>query len=241
MKGSMLEISISKSFNGFKVIEDISFKVSPGEFVCVVGESGCGKTTLLRIIAGLEGYEGRIRLEAKKIGFVFQDDRLLPWKTALENVLFPIGIRKRIDEKDVELVREVLRLVGLEGFENYYPKELSGGMRQRVGLARAIVIQPEILLMDEPFASLDELTRERMQEELIQLWERDKKTVIFVTHSVDEAIFLATRIIVLTPRPSKIAGEIEIDLERPRDRTSSEFNLYKKKILSLLRNTKPSK
>ncbi|MBO8183097.1 MAG: ABC transporter ATP-binding protein [Archaeoglobus sp.] len=237
MKGftEIMEISISKSFNGFKVIENISFRVNPGEFVCVVGKSGCGKTTLLRIIAGLEEYEGEIKLDTERIGFVFQDDRLLPWKTALENVLFPIGIEKKIEKGDVELAKKILKLVGLEGFEGYYPKELSGGMRQRVGLARAIIIQPDILLMDEPFASLDELTRQKMQEELIQLWERDRKTVIFVTHSIDEAVFLATRIVVLTPRPSKVAGEVKIDLPRPRDRTSSEFNLYKRKVLNLLR------
>ena len=216
-------------------IENISFRINSGEFVCIVGESGCGKTTLLRIIAGLEEYEGEIKLDAERIGFVFQDDRLLPWKTALENVLFPIRIEKKIEKGDVELAKKILKLVGLEGFEGYYPKELSGGMRQRVGLARAIIIQPDILLMDEPFASLDELTRQKMQEELIQLWERDRKTVIFVTHSIDEAVFLETRIVVLTPRPSKVAGEVKIDLPRPRDRTSSEFNLYKRKVLNLLR------
>lgn len=232
----MLEISVSKSFNGFEVIEEISFRVKPGEFICIVGESGCGKTTLLRMIAGLESYEGKITFEGvRKIGFVFQDDRLLPWKTALENVLFPIKAVRKTDDRDIEHAKRILRLVGLQGFEDRYPKELSGGMRQRVGLARAIAVQPDILLMDEPFASLDELTRERMQEELIELWGRDRKAVIFVTHSIDEAVFLATRIIVLTPRPSKIAGEVEVDLERPRDRTSEKFNFYKKQVLHFLR------
>lgn len=236
----MLEISVSKSFNGFKVIDKVEFKVASGEFVCVVGESGCGKTTLLRIIAGLESFEGEItyngrEINRKSIGFVFQDDRLLPWKTTIENVLFGIGIRKKIGEEDVELARRVLRDVGLRGFENHYPKELSGGMRQRVGLARAIAIQPEILLMDEPFSSLDEITREKMQEELVELWEKEKKTVIFVTHSIEEAVFLATRVVVLTPRPSRVAGEIVIDLARPRDRTSANFNRYKKEVLELLK------
>jgi NitT/TauT family transport system ATP-binding protein len=232
----VLEVSVSKSFNGFKVIDKLRFRVAEGEFVCIVGESGCGKTTLLRMIAGLESYEGSIKYSPeKKIGFVFQDDRLLPWRTALENVLFPVGIKKEIDSGDVERARKVLKAVGLEGFENYLPKELSGGMRQRVGLARALIIQPDILLMDEPFASLDELTRARMQEELVQLWEKERRTVLFVTHSIDEAVFLATRIIVLTPRPSSIAGEVRVEMERPRDRTSADFNLYKRKVLNLLK------
>ncbi len=236
----MLEISVSKSFDGLKVIENIEFKTYPGEFVCVVGESGCGKTTLLRIIAGLESFEGRITyrgkiLDRRSIGFVFQDDRLLPWRTAIGNVLFGIEIRKKVSEEDFKLAKEILRSVGLQGFENYYPKELSGGMRQRLGIARAIAIQPEILLMDEPFASLDELSRAKMQEELVEIWEKEKKTVIFVTHSIEEAVFLASRVIVLTPRPSKVAGEVEIELERPRDRTSPDFNLYKKRVLELLR------
>lgn len=232
----MLEVSVSKSFNGFKVIDEVRFRVAEGEFVCIVGESGCGKTTLLRMIAGLESYEGSITYSpGKKIGFVFQDDRLLPWRTALENVLFPVGIKKEIDSRDVKRARKVLKAVGLEGFENYLPKELSGGMRQRVGLARALIIQPDILLMDEPFASLDELTRARIQEELVQLWERERRTVLFVTHSIDEAVFLATRIIVLTSRPSSIAGEVKVKIERPRDRTSSDFNLYKREVLNLLR------
>ena len=236
----MLEVSVSKSFGEFKVIEDVEFQVSPGEFVCVVGESGCGKTTLLRIIAGLESFEGRITykgktIDRKSIGFVFQDDRLLPWRTAIENVLFGIEIRGEISEEDFKLAKEILRTVGLQGFENYYPKELSGGMRQRLGIARALAIQPEILLMDEPFASLDELTRVRMQEELIEIWELDKKTVIFVTHSIEEAVFLASKVVVMTPRPSRVAGEVEIELKRPRDRTSPDFNLYKKKVLELLR------
>jgi NitT/TauT family transport system ATP-binding protein len=236
----LLEISVSKSFDGLKVIENIEFKTYPGEFVCVVGESGCGKTTLLRIIAGLESFEGRITyrgkiLDRRSIGFVFQDDRLLPWRTAIGNVLFGIEIRKKVSEEDFKLAKEILRSVGLQGFENYYPKELSGGMRQRLGIARAIAIQPEILLMDEPFASLDELSRAKMQEELVEIWEKEKKTVIFVTHSIEEAVFLASRVIVLTPRPSKVAGEVEIELERPRDRTSPDFNLYKKRVLELLR------
>jgi|Deesub1362A_J573_1020465.scaffolds.fasta_scaffold00202_22 NitT/TauT family transport system ATP-binding protein len=235
----MLSVSVSKSYNGLRVLDNISFTAEEGEFVCIVGESGCGKTTLLRIVAGLESYEGKITFKGEEvdvsIGFVFQDDRLLPWRTALGNVLFGIEVRKKnVSKEDVERAKEVLRLVGLEDFENYYPKELSGGMRQRVGIARAIAIKPDVLLMDEPFASLDEQTRNRMQSELLEIWRRERKTVLFVTHSIEEAIFLADRVIVLSKRPARVLSDIKIELPRPRDRTSREFIEYKREIMRLL-------
>ncbi|RLI74496.1 ABC transporter ATP-binding protein [Archaeoglobales archaeon] len=234
-----LEITnISKSFDGLRVLDNITFKVEKNSFTCIIGESGCGKTTLLRIVSGLERadagkvlFNGR-KVEVNDVGFVFQDDRLLPWRTTLKNVAF--GLEVRNDKKALEKAREVLKIVGLEGFENYYPKQLSGGMRQRVGIARALAINPKILLMDEPFAALDAQTRNRMQAELLEIWNKERKTVLFVTHNIDEAVYLADKIIVLSKRPARVVEEIEVELERPRDRTSLEFVGIRKRILELL-------
>ena len=222
--------NIHKSYGDLKVLEGITFSVDEGEFVCIVGESGCGKTTLLKIIAGVEKADkGEIITDSKRIGFVFQDDRLLPWRTALKNVTFGLEI---LGNEDLNLGKKALELVGLRGFESYYPKQLSGGMRQRVGIARALAINPDLLLMDEPFANLDAQTRERMQEELLKIV-RDK-TVIFVTHSIEEAVYLADKLIVLSPRPARIIDEISIDLPKPRDRTSKEFSEIRRRISLLL-------
>ena len=231
-------INVSKSFNNLKVLDNITFKVKDNSFTCIIGESGCGKTTLLRIVSGLEKADsGEIlfngkKLEINDVGFVFQDDRLLPWRTTLKNVAFGLEIRN--DKRALEKAKDVLRFVGLEEFENYYPKQLSGGMRQLVGIARALAINPKILLMDEPFASLDAQTRNRMQAELLDIWNEEKKTVLFVTHNIDEAVYLADKIIVLSKRPARVVEEIKVDLERPRDRTSLEFVDVRKRVLELL-------
>lgn len=231
-------INISKSFNNLKVLDNITFKVKDNSFTCIIGESGCGKTTLLRIVSGLEKADsGEIlfngkKLEINDVGFVFQDDRLLPWRTTLKNVAFGLEIRN--DKRALEKAKDVLRFVGLEEFENYYPKQLSGGMRQLVGIARALAINPKILLMDEPFASLDAQTRNRMQAELLDIWNEEKKTVLFVTHNIDEAVYLADKIIVLSKRPARVVEEIKVDLKRPRDRTSLEFVDVRKRVLELL-------
>ncbi len=231
-------INISKSFNNLKVLDNITFKVKDNSFTCIIGESGCGKTTLLRIVSGLEKADsGEIlfngkKLEINDVGFVFQDDRLLPWRTTLKNVAFGLEIRN--DKRALEKAKDVLRFVGLEEFENYYPKQLSGGMRQLVGIARALAINPKILLMDEPFASLDAQTRNRMQAELLDIWNEEKKTVLFVTHNIDEAVYLADKIIVLSKRPARVVEEIKVYLERPRDRTSLEFIDVRKRVLELL-------
>ena len=223
-------VDVRKRYGSLEVLGGVTFRVERGEFVCLVGESGCGKTTLLKIIAGIERADsGEITFEGGRIGFVFQDDRLLPWKNVYENVLFAVraaGVEEGVAGK-------VLKIVGLSGFEKYYPKQLSGGMRQRVGIARALAIQPELLLMDEPFANLDAQTRERMQEDLLKIVEG--KTTLFVTHSIEEAVFLADRIIVLSPRPARVLRTVEVNLPKPRDRTSLEFSELKKEIYEVLR------
>ncbi|WP_290598220.1 MULTISPECIES: ABC transporter ATP-binding protein [unclassified Archaeoglobus] len=214
-------LNVSKYYGTLKVLDGVTFSVDEGEFLCIIGESGCGKTTILKIIAGIEKADsGEIVFDSGgRIGFVFQDDRLLPWKTVYENVMF--AVKATGFEVNTPAVRETIELVGLSGFEGYYPKQLSGGMRQKAGIARALAVQPDLLLMDEPFASLDARTRERMQEELLKIVKG--KTVVFVTHSIDEALFLADRIVVFSPRPARVVRTVEVDLPKPRDRTSQDF------------------
>lgn len=206
------------------VIKDISIQVRPGEFVSIVGASGSGKTTFLRILDGLiEPTSGDVLLDGRKVagpgpdrGFVFQMDSLWPWRTVLDNVKFGLEVQRKPRRESIELAREYIRLVGLEGFERHYPYELSGGMRQRVNLARALALEPEVLLMDEPFASLDAQTREVMQVELLRIWAKHRKTVVFVTHQIDEAVYLADRVFVLTSRPGTIKAIVDVDIKRPR-------------------------
>jgi len=219
-------------------VKDMTFDVKEREFLCIVGPSGCGKTTLLRMIAGLEeptsgnidwGNDNDID---HKIGFVFQDDALLPWRTTYNNIAFGLELLKDDKGNINEKVSDLIEFMNLKGFENSYPKELSGGMQKRVAIARALVVDPDLLLMDEPFVSLDAQTRNTLQKELIKVWENKENTIIFITHSVDEAVFLADRVLILTARPTKVKKEINIGLERPRDRTSNEFIGIRKMILS---------
>jgi NitT/TauT family transport system ATP-binding protein len=211
-------------------LDEISLAVGVGEFVTVVGPSGCGKSTLLKILAGLtpatlgEISFGRERASGPRrdLGVVFQSPVLFPWRTALENVLIPIDVQKLGRERNMSRARELLRLVGLGEFENRYPAELSGGMQQRVGIARALVHDPAILLMDEPFGALDAMTREHMNVELQRIWMSQGKTVLFITHSIPEAVFLADRVVVMTPRPGRVAEVLDIDL--PRERTLDTMN-----------------
>ncbi|MCS7282221.1 MAG: ABC transporter ATP-binding protein [Anaerolineae bacterium] len=213
-----------------EVLRDLSFQVAEGEFVTVIGPSGCGKTTLLRLIAGLiRPVSGQILLRgnpvfqpSREVGFVFQQPALLPWRTALENVALPLEVDGCSRKEALQKARALLRWVGLEGFENAYPTHLSGGMAQRVALARALIHDPSILLLDEPFGSLDALTRETLARELARLWEERRLTVLMVTHSVSEAVFLADRVLVLTPRPTTLAAEVPVSLPRPRDATLLE-------------------
>jgi NitT/TauT family transport system ATP-binding protein len=206
------------------VLDDVSFDVRAGEFFAIVGPSGCGKTTFLRIVQGLDTpTSGSILLSGKPLvgpgpdrGFVFQNDSLFPWRTVLRNVTFGNELRGDLRAKAVRTARSIISLVGLGGFENHYPHELSGGMRQRVNLARAINIEPDILLMDEPFASLDALTREAMQQELLRIVAETRKTVLFITHQIDEAVLLADRIAVFSARPGRLMCTLDVDLPRPR-------------------------
>lgn len=215
----------SQRTEGFlQVFEDISFEVHPSEFISLVGPSGCGKTTFLRILDGLIPHdEGDILLDGKTVirpgpdkGFVFQDSSLLPWRTVIDNVVLGLelqGVNKKEARKRAE---QYISLVGLKGFDHHYPHELSGGMQQRVNLARALIVDPQVLLMDEPFASLDAQTREIMQAELLKMWSQTKKTVIFVTHQIEEAIFLADRVVVFSARPARIREIVKVGIPRPR-------------------------
>jgi NitT/TauT family transport system ATP-binding protein len=215
---------LSKSFGDLDVLRGINLTVERGEFIALVGPSGCGKTTFLRIVAGLEpASAGEVLLDGRAVrrpggdrGFVFQSDNLLPWRTVLANALIGPEIAGQVGAAERQRTLDLLKLVGLDGFEHYYPRQLSGGMRQRVNLARALAINPEVLLMDEPFSALDAQTREIMQTELLRIWNQGRKTVLFVTHQIDEAVFLADRVLVFGRRPGRVQETIAIDLPRPR-------------------------
>jgi NitT/TauT family transport system ATP-binding protein len=223
-------------------IQNFTLDVEEGEFVCLLGPSGCGKTTLLRMVAGLESIsKGAIELNGKGItepgsdrGMVFQDFGLFPWRNVKRNIEFGLEVRGIPLEKRAETAQKYVELVGLKGFEQSHPNELSGGMKQRVGIARALANDPAVLLMDEPFGALDAQTRNQMQFELLRIWKETRKTVLFVTHSVDEAVFLADRIVVMTGRPGSIKDLWELKLPRPRNRASSEFIALRKDILDEL-------
>jgi NitT/TauT family transport system ATP-binding protein len=223
-----------RSDEPIQVFEGISFEVYPSEFISLVGPSGCGKTTFLRILDGLIPHDdGEILLDGRTVikpgpdkGFVFQESSLLPWRTVMDNVILGLELQGVDDSKARKEAERHIALVGLAGFEHHYPHELSGGMQQRVNLARALIVDPQVLLMDEPFASLDAQTREIMQAELLKMWNHTKKTVIFVTHQIDEAIYLSDRVVVFSARPAKIREIVKVDLSRPRSLTvkrSKEF------------------
>ncbi|NDV00079.1 ABC transporter ATP-binding protein [Pseudoroseicyclus sp. CLL3-39] len=216
---------VSKSFGDGRVraLEDISFDVAPGEFVSLVGPSGCGKTTLLRLIDGLtEADEGEVLVKGRPpgpstdIAMVFQSARLLPWRTIAGNIEFVLSLRGLPKAERQTRARSLLGAVGLRDFAEAYPHQLSGGMQQRVGLARALAVEPEVLLMDEPFAALDAMTRETLREELLRLWSRRKMAIVFVTHDIDEAVILSQRVIVLRPRPGRMDTIMPVDLPEPR-------------------------
>jgi len=210
--------------NDIHALTDANFAIAEGEFVTVVGPSGCGKSTLLKILAGiLRRTSGEVLLReravdgpSREVGVVFQAPVLLPWRNVLENVMLPVEIQRRDRTTYERRARDYLKLVGLEGFEGKYPNELSGGMKQRDGISRALVHEPALLLMDEPFGALDAMTREAMNLELLRIWQESRKTVLLVTHSIPEAVFLADRVIVMTPRPGRISEIMKVQLPRPR-------------------------
>jgi ABC-type nitrate/sulfonate/bicarbonate transport system ATPase subunit len=230
---SLVEIQgVSKSFHKtvkditteVKALADVNLSIRENEFVSIIGPSGCGKTTLLKMIDGLIPYDsGKIVIDGKQVtgpgpdrAVVFQAFALLPWRTVLANVEFSLELRRLPKEDRAKTARDYLKRVGLGDFENHYPHELSGGMQQRAGLARALAVNPSILLMDEPFGAVDAQTRQLLQEELLELWQRERKTVIFITHSMDEAVYLSDRVVVMTPRPGKVAEILDVPLPRPR-------------------------
>jgi len=215
-----LGIVFEDSNGGLRALEEVSFDVHSREFLCVLGPSGSGKTTLLRLVAGLlPASTGQISFSQRmqpKIGMVFQQANLMPWRTVLENIMLPLEVTGVNAIHAHKYARDMVDLVGLTGFEDTWPRDLSGGMAQRVALARALIHDPDLLLLDEPFGSLDALTRERMWTELSRLWQAQQKTVIMVTHSINESLFLADRVLVLTPRPGRVKLELTVDIPRPR-------------------------
>jgi NitT/TauT family transport system ATP-binding protein len=229
---------VSKTFDGrsgtVRALGDIDLKIRSGEFVSIVGPSGCGKSTLMMLVSGLMNASGgdihvggrKITRPSSEIGIVFQRDVLLDWRTALQNILLQAEIRKMDMGEAAIRAKKLMKMVGLEGFEDAYPHELSGGMRQRVSICRALLHKPPLLVMDEPFGALDALTRDQLQLDLARIWAETGMTVIFITHSISEAIFLSDRVVVMTPRPGRIEKVLEIDLPRPRRlsvRESAEF------------------
>lgn len=224
-------------------LKDINLEVEQGEFISIIGPSGCGKSTLLKIISNLEKYNGgEIQFSeevdaVEDIGFVFQDSVLLPWKTVYENVVFPLKIKKMVNEKNKEYLEQLLDIAGLKDFKDSLPRELSGGMKQRASIVRSLSYDPQVLLMDEPFGALDALTRDTLNMQLLEIWEKTKKTILFVTHSIEEAVFLSDRVIVMSPRPGRIKEILDIDIPRPRDletRNGEKFNEYTKYLREVL-------
>jgi NitT/TauT family transport system ATP-binding protein len=236
---------VRKAKDLIHALDGITFDVKKNEFTCIVGPSGCGKSTLMKITAGLLPYdEGQVIVDGKpvdgpikNVGMVFQQPVLLEWRSIIGNVLLPIEILGLDEKKHQKIAIDLIKLVGLEGFEKRYPYELSGGMQQRVSICRALVHDPTILLMDEPFGALDAMTRDKMNLELLRIWKKAKKTIIYITHHIPEAVFLADKVIVLCSRPSNVKKIVEIDLPRPRTiemQYTKEFRNYCRSILQLI-------
>lgn len=238
---------VFQSWDGEAVValDDIDLDVKENEFISLVGPSGCGKSTLLRLLAGLiSPTEGKLEIDGTEIteprtdtGIVFQQATLLPWKTVLDNVLFPLSVMGELKPDSEQIARDLLDLAGLDGFEKKYPDELSGGMQQRAAICRALIHDPEILLMDEPFGALDALTREEMALELLRIWTDRPKTIVFVTHSITEAVLMSDRVVVMSPRPGRIQEIIKVQIKRPRTfevEASNEFQKCAQRIRYLI-------
>ncbi len=241
MEKELVKVDISKSFNTSRVLDDIHFSVRENEFLVIVGPTGCGKTTMANLLGGLtKPTVGQVTIDGKpvnpkvqNISFVFQEPSCLPWRTVRDDITIGLEIKGASTEAKRKRGAEMIRLVGLEGFDDYFPSQISGGMKQRVAIARAYATDPDFLLMDEPFGHLDAQTRYLMQIEIMRIWEKEKKTVVFITNNIEEAVYLATRIIVFSKLPAKIVGEFAIDLPRPRDLTGQEFLKKRTEITKL--------
>ena len=238
---SSLSVVFPDNNGGLHALEDVSFEICPQEFVCVLGASGSGKTTLLRVLAGLlQPTRGAVHFSdggQPRIGMVFQQSNLMPWRTVLQNIMLPLELQGLDQHQAGKVAQELIELVRLHGFEEAWPRDLSGGMAQRVAIARALVHDPDLLLLDEPFGSLDALTRERMGMELSRIWQRRRKTVVMVTHSISESLFLADRVLVLTQRPGRLKLDLKVDLPRPRTdeiRFTAHFGRLARKLKQAL-------
>ncbi len=238
VRGVDVEYYLARSGRRLTALSDVNLEVAEGEFVSIVGPSGCGKTTLLNAVDGLLPIKrGRIAVNGRK-AMVFQSPSLLPWRTVADNVVYGLELQGKRKQPETDAkVRDLIALVGLDGFERSYPSELSGGMQQRVNLARALAVDPELLLLDEPFAALDAQTREQMQAELLRIWQQTRKTAIFITHQIDEAIYLSDRVLVFAARPGKVRASIPIELPRPRElriKREAQFLDYYDRIAELI-------
>ncbi|MGZ7134718.1 MAG: ABC transporter ATP-binding protein [Methanobacterium sp.] len=240
--------NVSKIFENkgteFKSLDDINLEINEGEFLCILGPSGCGKSTVLRLIAGLDkATSGKVLMDDEVIvgpdykrGMVFQEYSLFPWRSIIDNVAFPLEMQGMTQEERYKIAEEYLKIVGLENFRDSKPYELSGGMRQRVAIIRSLAGNPDVLLMDEPFGALDIQTRNQIQRDLLKIWEDKGTTIIFVTHSIDESIFLGDRVVIMSKGPGRIVKIFEINMERIRDRMDPEFLKFNHEIMNLLEN-----
>ncbi len=236
-----LSVTFPNDNGGLQALTDLSFDVHAHEFICILGPSGSGKTTLLRVLGGLlMPTAGAVRFSADhtpRIGYVFQQANLMPWRTAMENITLPLEMQNIPMDEARRQAAELIELTGLKGFEDSWPRDLSGGMAQRVAIARALIQDPDLLLLDEPFGSLDELTRDRMGEELLDIWRARRNTVLMVTHSISEALLLSDRVLVLTPRPGQLALNFPVPLTRPRTkdmRYTAQFGKMARKLRSAI-------
>lgn len=233
---------VNKSFGSLSVLSDVSLQIRPGEFGAIVGPSGCGKSTALRLFAGLERADsGQVEAGGKPVTgpgpdrtMIFQEHALYPWRTVTDNVGLGLELAGVAKKERRERVEAVLDRVGLTGFGGYYPHQLSGGMRQRASIARALVLEPDVLLLDEPYGALDAITKLRMQDELLQIWHGTGKTMLLITHDIDEAVYLADRVFVMSQRPGRIVRTVELDMPRPRDRNGSAFTSARQQIMESL-------
>jgi NitT/TauT family transport system ATP-binding protein len=242
LKADRIGVTFSSKSGDLDVLHDVSFSLHGQEFLCLLGPSGSGKTTLLKVLAGLiQPREGQLVFPGTKsplISVVFQQSALMPWRTAIDNVTLPLELKGEPRSQAREKAAEIMQRMGLSGFENAWPRNLSGGMAQRVALARALIQNPDLLLLDEPFGSLDALTREKMGSELLELWQNQRTTVLMVTHSISEAILLGDRVLVFSPRPGQVTLDLPIDLPRPRSedtRYTQKFNSFARQLKQAIR------